>query len=139
RAVEKEVKGSSGVGYGHNRGSRQGNGPHRNGPGRNGSDWAMIKNKEGSSGGGVRSGSGGFRNDKQAQGERRRNGPRDRGFTHLSYNELMDRKQKGLCFKCGGPFHPMHQCPEKQLKVLVVDEEDEDEEGMKVLAVEVEE
>lgn len=56
----------------------------------------------------------------------------------MSYNELMERKQKGLCFKCGGPFHPMHQCPEKQLRVLVVDDEEDGEEEAKILAVEVE-
>ncbi|MCH83458.1 RNA-directed DNA polymerase (Reverse transcriptase) [Trifolium medium] len=100
----------------------------------------MIKNKETSSNGGVRSNFNGPKHDKQGQGgDRRRAGPRDRGFTHLSYNELMDRKQKGLCFKCGGPFHPMHQCPDKQLRLLVIEDEDEEEGEARVLAVEVEE
>lgn len=56
----------------------------------------------------------------------------------MSYNELMERKQKGLCFKCGGPFHPKHQCPDKHLRVLITEEEETEEGGGKLLAVEVE-
>jgi hypothetical protein len=105
-AVEKEVRGSSGVEY--NRGPRIG--PNRSnlqgGGSRSGSDWVIVKGREGGSGGGARSNE--PRNEKSAQGDGQRVGPRDRGFTHLSYNELMDRKKKGLCFKCKQPFHPMH-------------------------------
>jgi len=50
----------------------------------------------------------------------------------------MERKQKGLCSKCGGPFHPMHQCLEKQLRVLVIDDEENEDEEAKILDVEVE-
>ncbi|MCH85044.1 Ty3/gypsy retrotransposon protein, partial [Trifolium medium] len=137
RAVEKEVKGSSGSNF--NRGLNK-NGPYKGGTqgsNRHGSDWVMVKGGSVGSTEGAKSGTSGPRNDKQAQGERRRAGPRDRGFTHLSYNELMERKQKGLCFKCGGPFHPMHQCPDKQLRVLIVDDEEDDEGEAKILAVEV--
>ncbi|MCI06538.1 RNA-directed DNA polymerase (Reverse transcriptase), partial [Trifolium medium] len=138
RAVEKEVRGG---GSGYYRGPKQGNGssrPNSHGSGRGGFDWVFVKNKEGGSTGGVRSGSNGPNNGKQAQHEKKRGGPRDRGFTHLPYQELMDRKQKGLCFKCGGPYHPMHQCPNKQLRVLIMeDEEDESEAG--IMAVEVDE
>ncbi|PNX69554.1 retrotransposon-related protein, partial [Trifolium pratense] len=49
----------------------------------------------------------------------------------------MNRRQKGLCFKCGGPFHPMHQCPDRQLRVLVLDEDAEGETEENVIAVEV--
>ncbi|MCI43100.1 RNA-directed DNA polymerase (Reverse transcriptase), partial [Trifolium medium] len=49
----------------------------------------------------------------------------------------MDRKQKGLCFKCGGQFHPMHQCPDKQLRVLIMEDGDGEETEAAVLAVEV--
>ena len=72
----------------------------------------MVKNREGGASGSMRNGP---YNDRKAQGDRRRAGPRDREFTHLSYNELMDRKKKGLCFKCKGPFGPTHQCPDKHL------------------------
>jgi hypothetical protein len=135
RAVEKEVKGCNGVWL--HRGPK--NGPYRPSQGHR-SDWLMIKGREGgSSMGGTRSNFNGPKNDKKVQSDKRRAGSRERGFTHLSYNELMDRKQKGLCFKCGGPFHPMHQCPDKQLRLLVIEDEEEDEGEVKMLAVEVEE
>ena len=35
----------------------------------------------------------------------------------------MDRKQRGLCFKCGGSYGPLHQCPVKQLRVVMLNEE----------------
>ncbi|MCH82511.1 retrotransposon gag protein [Trifolium medium] len=138
RAVEKEVKGSNGSNF--SRGHKRGGGLYRSGSqggNRNGSDWVMVKGGDRGVHGGVRSGVNGPKNDRQAHGDKKRSGPRDRGFTQLSYNELMERKQKGLCFKCGGAFHPMHQCPEKQLRVLVVDDEGDSEEEAKILAVEV--
>ncbi|MCH85261.1 RNA-directed DNA polymerase (Reverse transcriptase) [Trifolium medium] len=137
RTVEREIKGGSGSNV--NRGLRGSNGPYRNGSGRNGSDWVMVKGREAGSSGGVKSGANGPRKDKQAHVDRRRDGPHDRGFTHLSYNELMERKQKGLCFKCGGPFHLMHQCPDKQLRVLIVDGDGSEEDEPKLLDVEVDE
>ncbi|KAJ1391810.1 Aspartic peptidase domain superfamily [Sesbania bispinosa] len=74
----------------------------------------------------------------QDVGNKRNEGPRDKGIRHLSYKELMDRKQRGLCFKCGGPFHPMHKFPDRQLRIMVLDElEDEGDEG-NVLAMEME-
>ncbi|MCI23384.1 hypothetical protein A2U01_0044563, partial [Trifolium medium] len=82
RAVEKEIQGKSGSGSNHNRGSRYTNGPQRsgsNGFNRNGSDWVMVRNKESGGNRGVKSGSSGLRGDRQAQGDRKRNGPRDRG------------------------------------------------------------
>ncbi|MCI42738.1 RNA-directed DNA polymerase (Reverse transcriptase), partial [Trifolium medium] len=99
----------------------------------------MVRGKEGvssnlSKGGGV-----GPKGDKQAQFDKRRNGIRDRGFTHLSYPELLERKQKGLCFKCGGAFHPMHQCPDKQLRVLVLDDDEVEDMEAQIIAVEVDE
>lgn len=71
--------------------------------------------------------------------EKRRSGTRDRGFSHLTYQELLERKQKGLCYKCGGPFHKMHQCPDKHLRVMVIDEDEDGNEDGRLLAVEVEE
>ncbi|PNX59418.1 hypothetical protein L195_g059679, partial [Trifolium pratense] len=112
-AVEKQVKGISGPK----------NGPYQT-RNKGGSDWVMIKSKEGGANSGVKNGS---NVDRQAHNNRRCGGPRDRGFTHLSYNELMERRKKGLCFKCGDPFHPTHQCPDKHLRVLVVDDECEED------------
>ncbi|WJX10635.1 hypothetical protein P8452_01329 [Trifolium repens] len=92
--------------------------------------------KDGSTFASNRSGGSGLREERPNQDDRR-TGPRDRGFTHLSYNELMDRKRKGLCFKCKQPFQKGHQCPEKHLRVLVVDDEVDGEEEGCMLAVEV--
>lgn len=136
RAVEKEVKGGNGSGF--NRSSRFGNGSQRPGSfsgGRGSTDWVLVKGKEvgGSKGPAI-----GPKRDGSTHGDKKKHGPRDRGFTHLSYQELMERKQKGLCFKCGGAFHPMHQCPDKQLRVLVIENEEEENSDAKILAVEVE-
>ena len=49
-----------------------------------------------------------------------------RGVRNLSYQELMDRRAKGLCFKCGQNYSPMHRCPEKELKLLVLEEDEEE-------------
>ncbi|BAU00934.1 hypothetical protein VIGAN_11007400 [Vigna angularis var. angularis] len=46
-------------------------------------------------------------------GENNRSGPIDRGKRHLAYQDLLDRRKRGLCFKCGGLYNFMHQCPVK--------------------------
>jgi len=33
---------------------------------------------------------------------------KSRGVCHLSNQELMERRRKGLCYKCGKKFHPLH-------------------------------
>ncbi|MCI60835.1 hypothetical protein A2U01_0082091, partial [Trifolium medium] len=36
---------------------------------------------------------------------------------------MADRRAKGLCFKCGGKFHPtLHKCPERSMRVLILGE-----------------
>ena len=42
-----------------------------------------------------------------------------RGVRNLSYQELMERRAKGLCFKCGQNYSPMHRYLEKELRLLV--------------------
>lgn len=59
--------------------------------------------------------------------EKKRVGFKDRGIRHLPCQELLERRKKGLCFKCGGPFHGCHQCPDKQLRLMIIDDEEEDE------------
>nr|KYP53199.1 Retrovirus-related Pol polyprotein from transposon 297 family [Cajanus cajan] len=45
---------------------------------------------------------------------------------NLSYPELMERINKGLCFKCGGKWGPTHVCPDRHLRLLIWEgEEDE--------------
>lgn len=68
---------------------------------------------------------------------RRTSTKRTKGTMHLSYQELMDLRNKGLCFKCGEKFHPLHQWSKKSLRFVVV-EEDEVEGHAKILALEVE-
>ena len=58
---------------------------------------------------------------------------RDRTVRNLSSQEIADRRQKGLCFKCGGQYHPRHQCPDKTLRVMVLEDESGDENEVRVL------
>ncbi|CAI8597641.1 unnamed protein product [Vicia faba] len=51
----------------------------------------------------------------------------------LSSQEIAYRRQKGLCFKCGGQYHPRHQCPDKNLRVMVLEDDSEDENKVRVL------
>ncbi|PNY02508.1 retrotransposon-related protein [Trifolium pratense] len=46
-------------------------------------------------------------------------------------DEVEERRAKGLCFKCGGKFHPtLHKCPERSIRVLILgDGEELNEEG----------
>ncbi|GAU42077.1 hypothetical protein TSUD_326550 [Trifolium subterraneum] len=133
RAVERETKKDSGSIY--NKSHKLGYGSTRTNSNRDG-DWVFVKSKNEA---GPRNFGSGPKQEKPAQNDQRRNTHHDRGFTQLSYNEIMERKKKGLCFKCGGSYHPMHQCPDKQLKILVVDDEGDGETEGKLLAVEVDE
>lgn len=55
-------------------------------------------------------------------GGRRVVADKSRGIRHICYPELMERRAKGLCFRCGDKFHPLHQCSEKQLRLLMLDD-----------------
>lgn len=70
---------------------------------------------------------------------RRYEGERNCGLKHLPYSELMERKAQGLCFRCGEKYHTLHQCAEKQLRLVILgDDETINEEG-EVIAIEVKE
>ncbi|KAK2417448.1 hypothetical protein QL285_039746 [Trifolium repens] len=136
RAIEKETS-RDGSGYG--RSNRMGQGSNRSGsfgPNKGGvADWVLVKGGKEA----VNKGNGpGLRNDKSGLPERR-NEHRDRGFTQLTYDELMERKRKGQCFRCQKPFQRGHQCPDKHLRVMVTGNEGDDEEEGRLIAVEVEE
>ncbi|MCI07310.1 pentatricopeptide repeat-containing protein, partial [Trifolium medium] len=46
-----------------------------------------------------------------------------KGVRNIQYSEASERRAKGLCFKCGGKWHPtLHKCPEKSLRVLILGE-----------------
>lgn len=47
-----------------------------------------------------------------------------RGICNLSYQELMERRNKGLCFKCKQHYSPAHHSPDHHLKLLIWKEDD---------------
>nr|GEW93738.1 ankyrin repeat-containing protein [Tanacetum cinerariifolium] len=51
-------------------------------------------------------------------------------FKRMTDSEFAYKKAKGLCYRCDGQFGPGHQCPDKALQVLLVDDEEEKEGGM---------
>lgn len=57
----------------------------------------------------------------------------------VPYSELMDRKAKGSCFRCGERFHPLHQCGEKQLRLVILGDDEKINEEGEVIAIEVQE
>lgn len=95
-------------------------------------DWVYVRGaKEGLDKGGTGTGPRGG-----GRSERRQFGPRDRGVRQVSYQQIEECREKGLCFKCGGPFHPKHQCPDRQLRLMITEEEDVDEGEVQVMSVE---
>lgn len=71
-------------------------------------------------------------------GDRKEN-KKNRGIKHLSYAELMNRKVKGLCFRCGERYHPLHQCTEQQLRMVILGDDERIDETGEVIAVELKE
>ncbi|WVZ21141.1 hypothetical protein V8G54_008463 [Vigna mungo] len=45
---------------------------------------------------------------------------RNRDTKHLPYSEVMNRKAQGLCFRCDEKYHPLHRCTERQLRMVVL-------------------
>lgn len=42
-----------------------------------------------------------------------------------SHKEFLDLRAKGLCCKCKQPYHPLHDCPNKPIRALIMgDDED---------------
>lgn len=97
----RNLTGSKGMGprFGYGSGSSNRNtqkvvnGPNNMGR-EQGRDWVMVRHNKDEKGG------------KYTEQKRVRSTPKDRGIRHLPYQELMERRQKGLCYKCGGKFHP---------------------------------
>lgn len=44
-------------------------------------------------------------------------------FTCLSPQDYADLRAKGLCYHCKKPYTPGHECPLKQLRVLLAEED----------------
>ncbi|OIW20258.1 hypothetical protein TanjilG_07417 [Lupinus angustifolius] len=58
---------------------------------------------------------------------------RGTGFKHLTAVEMKEKREKGLCFRCDEPFNRDHRCKNKQLRMLLMEEdEEESEEGSEV-------
>nr|GEX60049.1 retrotransposon protein, putative, unclassified [Tanacetum cinerariifolium] len=61
-------------------------------------------------------------------------GARKLPFKRMSKADYVDKKEKGLCFRCDGQFGPDHRCPKNSLRVMLIsedgdgEEEEEDEE-----------
>jgi hypothetical protein len=70
---------------------------------------------------------------------RRGNGDRNRGIKHLPYSELMDRKARGLCFRCGERYNPLHQCAEKQFRLVILSDDETVNDAGEVIAIELQE
>ena len=50
---------------------------------------------------------------------------RNRGTRTLPYSEYIKRREEGRCFQCGGPYIMGHRYPEKNLRVIIMGEEDD--------------
>ncbi|KAJ1404447.1 Retrotransposon gag domain [Sesbania bispinosa] len=48
---------------------------------------------------------------------------RGKGFKKLTDAEFQEKSRKGLCFRCDEKFGPRHVCKNKQLQVLILEEE----------------
>jgi len=55
-------------------------------------------------------------------------GWRNRGSRTLPYPEYVKRREEGQCFHCGGAYSYWHRCPDKNLRVVICGENEEEEE-----------
>ncbi|KAI5425987.1 hypothetical protein KIW84_031712 [Lathyrus oleraceus] len=63
-----------------------------------------------------------------------------KGVKSLHNEEMVERRAMGLCFKCGGKYHPtLHKCPEKSLRVLILREGESVNEDGEIMSMEVSE
>jgi hypothetical protein len=85
------------------------------------SGWSNPARKTGSVGSNSNSTSSLSSTGKKNENERR-NGAAER-WKGMRSEEMEERRAKGLCFRCGGKYHPtLHKCPEKSLRVLILGE-----------------
>jgi hypothetical protein len=53
-----------------------------------------------------------------------------RGVRHIPFSEVQDRRSKGLCFRCNERWNSLHQCATKQLRLIILaDDEGVNEDG----------
>ena len=51
------------------------------------------------------------------------------GTRQYSHQQFVELRAKGLCYHCRQPYHPMHECPNKTLRALIVGEDEAEPEG----------
>ncbi|MCI16743.1 enzymatic polyprotein, partial [Trifolium medium] len=60
-----------------------------------------------------------------------------KGFRSVRDEEMAERRAKGLCFKCGGKYHPTkHTCPERAMRLLILGEGEVINEEGEIVALE---
>ncbi|MCH99493.1 enzymatic polyprotein, partial [Trifolium medium] len=63
-----------------------------------------------------------------------------KGVRSIHNDEIAERRAKGLCFKCGGKFHPtLHKCPERSMHLLILGEGESVNEEGEIVSLEAEE
>ena len=62
-----------------------------------------------------------------------------KGIRSIHNKEMAERREKGLCFRCGGKYHPtLHKCPERAMRMLILGEGETLNEEGEIVALEVE-
>lgn len=51
----------------------------------------------------------------------------------------MDCKARGLCFRCGERYNPLHQCAEKQFRLVILSDDETVNDAGEVMAIELQE
>ena len=85
------------------------------------SSWANPTQKTGSSGSNTLSTTSLVSTRKKGANDSR--SEKWNGIHSIHNDEMAERRVKGLCFKCGGKYHPtLHKCPKRSLRVLILGE-----------------
>lgn len=64
---------------------------------------------------------------------------RNRGTRTLPYAEFVKRRDEGKCYQCGLPFGTGHRCPEKNLRVIILAEDETGTDAGDIIRMETEE
>ncbi|MCH79730.1 pentatricopeptide repeat-containing protein [Trifolium medium] len=120
--------------------SRSGLGFQKENTRSNNSGWVNPSQKTGSTNSNQNSTSSLSSTGRKGEMERR-GGSTDRwkGVRSMHSDEMAERRAKGLCFKCGGKFHPtLHKCPERSMRLLILGEGESMNEDGEIIALEIE-
>ena len=101
------------------------------------SGWANPSRKTGSVGSNSKSTSSLSSTGKKGEYDRRSGGSEK--WKGVRNEEMEERRAKGLCFKCGGKYHPtLHKCPERALRLLILGEGETMNDDGEIVAMEAE-